>query len=527
MDVDVIRRFVLLVGLLAAVSSCSRLDAGAETVDPASAEAAPATATAMPSRWAQEAVDFFEALSGFHPDDTAAFYGPSAFIVGTFFTPHLESREAIQEYRKTTYPWEESVRQVFLSKDRAIVDMPVDDWLLDELRIFEVSDSRIVTETRGDRIQHWSERDPTTEAAERLQTLYTSYLVAWDSGDRAQVAALYQPGAVATDGLFGGPVRIRSDGGELGPQPETLLGRGARYQPVRISRITDAHNAIATSASAVPALYSPGPRAASPETRREAVDLLVAYAMFDVSVDGGCELRLVAEWQLQNGLIADEEIFYDVASLRRCLDARGLDRPEGWWSGLKVPDPLGETVTSTAAAWDGAVVEIVNGSPAQHELVRWALERFQTARLVSPRVATIAFPPTKLCSGSQDGAFALVHPTAARVDICLGEDNVCPDSTCATVNPYARRSLLHELGHVWEHQNVDDDTRQAFLDNRGLLAWADSEAPWNERGNEQAAEAIAWGLMDHPFTTMIPNASPEELSAGFHLLTGTEPIHTR
>ena len=526
MDVDVIRRFVLLVGLLAAVSSCSRLGAGGETHDSASVETAPATTTTVPSRWAQEVVDFFEALSSFRPDDTAAFYGPSAVIVGTFFTPHLESREAIQEYRKTTYPWGESVRQVFLSRDRAIVDMPIDDWLLDELRIFEVSAGRIVTETRGDRIQHWSEREPTTESAGSLQALYASYLGAWDSSDRAQIAALYQPGAVATDGLFGGPVRIRSDSGELGTRPETLLGRGARYQPVQISRITDARNAIATSASAVPAVYSPGPRATSPETSRGTVDLPVGYAMFDVSVEDGCELRLVAEWQLQNGLIADEEIFYGVASLRRCLDARGLDRPEGWWSGLKAPDPLGEKVTGTAATWDGAVVDIVNGSPAQHELVRWALERFQTARLVSPRVATIAFPPTKLCSGSQDGAFALVHPTAARVDICLGEDNVCSDSTCATVNPYAQRSLLHELGHVWEHQNVDDDTRRTFLDNRGLLAWADSEAPWNERGNEQAAEAIAWGLMDHPITTMIPTALPEELSAGFHLLTGTEPIHT-
>jgi len=516
MDVVVIRRCLLVFGVLVTLGACSTSNGGDGLTGLSSPDTTTApTTTTVPQPWAQEAAEFFEALSTFFPDDIDAFYAPSAFIEGASVTPDLEGREAIREYRETTYLWGESVQQVFLARDRAIVDLPVDDWPYDELRVFEMSDGRIVHETRGDRIQHWRDTEFTAVSAERLQALYASYLAAWDSGDRARIADVYQPGAVATDGLFGGPVRIGSDGGELGPRPETLLGTGTRYQPVRTSAVGDG------------VVYSPGPRGTipSPETTTTTVDLPVAYAVFDVMAGGGCELRIVAEWGLQDGLIAGEEIFYETASLRRCIDVLDLAPPEGWWTDLEPPDPLAETITGRVATWDGTVIEIVNGSPSQHELARWAVERFKVAELVSPRVATIAFPPTRLCSGSGDGAFALVHPTAARIDICLGERQICSDSACNAISIYAQRTLLHELGHVWEHQNVDDGTRETFLIQQGLSKWTDSRAKWHERGNEQAAETIAWGLLDHPITTMIPYATPDELAASFWLLTGTDPLH--
>lgn len=513
MDGKVIRHFVLSAGVLVTLAACS--PRGETTTREAQAPAPPTTTASVSQPWAHEAADFFEALGTYFPDDIEAFYAPSAFIEGASVTPDLHSLEAIREYRETTYLWGESVQQVFLARDRAIVDLPVDDWPYDEFRVFEMLDDRIVHETRGDRIQHWRELEATAESADRLQMLYTDYLAAWDSGDRVRIADLYLPGAVATDGLFGGPVRLGSPGGGLGPRPETLLGTGTRYQPVRASAIGDA------------AVYSPGPRAifASLETSDPTADLPVAYAVFDVVAGGGCELRLVAEWELHGGLIAAEEIFYEAGSLRHCIDVLDLDPPEGWWTDLEPPDPLAETVTDRVATWDGTVIEIVNGSPAQHRLVRWAVNRFKVADLVSPRVATVAFPPTRLCSGSGDGAFALVHPTAARVDICLGERQICSDSICNAISIYAQRTLLHELGHIWEHQHVDEETRETFLDQQGLSAWTDSRAKWHERGSERAAEAIAWGLMEYPITTMIPYATADELAASFRLFTGIDPLH--
>lgn len=524
MDGNVIRHFVLSAGVLVALAACSPL--GASTVGAGSPPQPPvATTISVPQPWAHEAVGFFEALSSFHPDDVEAFYDPAAFVVGASFTPRLDTRDAIREYRETTHRWNQSVRHVFLGRDRAIVELPVDDWPYDELRSFDMRQGRIAREVRGDRLHHWQEHGATTESAERLQDLYERYVAAWNSGDRARISAIYQPGAVAVDALFGGPVRIGSGENDIGSRPETLLGAGSSYQPVWVATADESRQAETGSVEA--AVYSPGPSEAIAEleARSATAGLGVAFAMFDVVTEHQCTLRLVAEWDVHADLIAAEQLFYEVDALRGCLEELDLDPPDGWWTGLQPPDALAETVTGRAATWDGTVVEIVNGSPSQHELARWALERFKAAGLAAPRVATIAFPPTRLCSESGDGAFALVHPTAARVDICLGDFQICPDATCDAIGTHAQRTLLHELGHVWEHQNLDDELRESFLDQRDLSAWTDSGAKWHERGSEQAAEALAWGLMEHPIITMIPHVTPDELAAGFRLLTATEPLH--
>jgi hypothetical protein len=88
-----------------------------------------------------------------------------------------------------------------------------------------------------------------------------------------------------------------------------------------------------------------------------------------------------------------------------------------------------------------------------------------------------------------------------------------------------RFSLLHELAHVWLLGHLDDGTRAAFLEAEGLPVWRSSEVPWHLRGVEQAADTIAWGLMDEriPLTRF---GSPDcEATAGsFELLTGTRPL---
>ena len=62
--------------------------------------------------------------------------------------------------------------------------------------------------------------------------------------------------------------------------------------------------------------------------------------------------------------------------------------------------------------------------------------------------------------------------------------------------------------------------RDRFLEFRGLRTWDASTADWDDRGYEQGAEIVAWALGDGYLTAQIPDNDPEQLVAGFELLTG-------
>ena len=152
----------------------------------------------------------------------------------------------------------------------------------------------------------------------------------------------------------------------------------------------------------------------------------------------------------------------------------------------------------------GPGVVVVSDDPAQQELARWAVARFERAGLDPPSVE-IRFPADKAGCGGHLG-----YAREGRVDVCTG-----------LVNEMARRNLLHEMGHIWIDQNVPDSRREQFLDLRGLSAWNSSTDPWRERGYEQAAETMAWALGDRILSAQIPENQPARLAAAFELLTGT------
>lgn len=67
-----------------------------------------------------------------------------------------------------------------------------------------------------------------------------------------------------------------------------------------------------------------------------------------------------------------------------------------------------------------------------------------------------------------------------------------------------------------------------FLRLRGLVSWGGPDLPWNRRGQEQAAEIIAWGLMHRPApipTSVGDHGSqhPADLASAFVVLTGVAP----
>jgi hypothetical protein len=144
--------------------------------------------------------------------------------------------------------------------------------------------------------------------------------------------------------------------------------------------------------------------------------------------------------------------------------------------------------------------------PAQQELARWAVARFERAGIEAPKVRINFHADASGCGGH------LGFAKGGRVDVCT-----------VLVNDTARRNLLHEMGHVWIDQHVSPSARDRFLELRGLQGWNASTDPWDERGYEQGAEIIAWALGTRILTAQIPDNRPEQLDAGFEVLTGVTP----
>jgi hypothetical protein len=141
--------------------------------------------------------------------------------------------------------------------------------------------------------------------------------------------------------------------------------------------------------------------------------------------------------------------------------------------------------------------------PAQRQLARWAVTRFERAGLDAP-TAEIRFHSSLSGCGGHLG-----YAQIGRVDVCT-----------VLVNEMARRNLLHEMSHIWIDQNISRATRERFLGLRHLSAWNDSSDPWPERGCEQGAEIMAWALGDRILTPQVPDNEPARLHAAYRLLTG-------
>lgn len=100
-------------------------------------------------------------------------------------------------------------------------------------------------------------------------------------------------------------------------------------------------------------------------------------------------------------------------------------------------------------------------------------------------------------------------------------DQTCEDAACTQWRPVAGHTLLHEYAHAWMRDNLDEDTRQEFLQFSGLARWDDDNDDWADKGMEQAANAIAYGLLEEP---RYRGATCEQSLAGYRLLTGQEPL---
>lgn len=153
----------------------------------------------------------------------------------------------------------------------------------------------------------------------------------------------------------------------------------------------------------------------------------------------------------------------------------------------------------------------------QREFVSWGEARFADAGLTLPEVEYVFHDDLEEC-GWHGGKY---RPSTRTVTMC----NADP------------KTLIHELAHAWETTRLTDETRNAFMELRGLTEWTGRSVPWSERGAEQVAEVITWGVEEASrlvpwtepdgsitFRLLSIDASVEELLTAYRLLTGQEPV---
>jgi len=167
-------------------------------------------------------------------------------------------------------------------------------------------------------------------------------------------------------------------------------------------------------------------------------------------------------------------------------------------------------ITVALAGWRAETgIAVSGGTPAQQAMGRWAAERFADAGIGVPSVELLFSPEREGC----EGRLGLYRDDVAHI--------------CGVhVNDLSRRTTLHELAHGWVESHVSPSLEQRFLRLRGLETWNDSDATWDERGTEHAADIVAWALDGQPTEGFglpsIPDNDPGQLAEAYRLLTGQQ-----
>ncbi len=191
----------------------------------------------------------------------------------------------------------------------------------------------------------------------------------------------------------------------------------------------------------------------------------------------------------------------------------------------EVPTPIENLDTPTGSIAVGADrLVMCNSTPNLDAFAKCGITRFEAAGLEPPRVSRLVFTSHSECCNEVQGT-ATFDESGHEVLLCLDELTTCRDDLCTAYRMSARHVLLHEFAHAWMADNLDGEDEARFAEQVGLASWNDLDLPWDERAIERAAETIAWGLLDQPFAPIfIGRPSVAELTEGFRLLTGVEPI---
>lgn len=167
----------------------------------------------------------------------------------------------------------------------------------------------------------------------------------------------------------------------------------------------------------------------------------------------------------------------------------------------------GASLSATIAA-----PTVLSATPDEVAMVERAVARFAEAGLALPAISVTYHDTIDGCHGY------LGHYDAAgfQLDMCnRGQSHIEPVNT-----------LLHELVHAWSFEYLGESTQATFTNHRELDDWS-TGLNWWLMGQEQAAEIVAWGLMDESFRSAYVNSeSCTDLATAFEILTGIPPLHT-
>ena len=154
---------------------------------------------------------------------------------------------------------------------------------------------------------------------------------------------------------------------------------------------------------------------------------------------------------------------------------------------------------------------VIHGANAAEErAIDWSLRRYREAGLEG--MPDLEVYVHRSHEGCRDG---IGYYLAGRIDLC----------TAASSEPYQRKFALHEMAHGWIETNIDGAVLDRFMQVRGIAAWNDRTFDWKQRGTEQAAEIVTWGLGEGEISPLLPEAlDAPALARLYELLTGREPI---
>jgi hypothetical protein len=352
------------------------------------------------------------------------------------------------------------------------------------------------------------------------ETLARRYLAAYAAADVNDLAALYSDDATVTDRLLGLSITSTDPRALLDSTPTMTLDLQSAH-----------HTADATASATTPAVYIH-----RPYVNYYPIDQVWLLATSEDECPGALAIVLDVDEEMT---ITAERRLHSLESARRCFDP--ADIADGWWSGASLPEPFDRRVTGTVTSGAGQI-EIRNGCPELDASVRQALGLFSSAGLEAPRVGSITFNPyNDECADHRGYAdWSAGGDTAIR--LCMDEDTAhwtdqaqTPDPTpgdepdAASQPPPTAAGewnlLLHELAHAWMRTHLDDDDRAEIVDMTGSSSWNDHDDPWARRGVEWGAEAVRWGILRDPGTTIVKLDSPDcaTLSGVYEAVTGVAP----
>jgi hypothetical protein len=167
------------------------------------------------------------------------------------------------------------------------------------------------------------------------------------------------------------------------------------------------------------------------------------------------------------------------------------------------PQPVEPQATSVSER--PPTYEVIPANTVHEAVVRTALDRFAAAGLDLPSLRIVFDDDERACHGHFGLFDSAQQPW--RVTICSDLPFV----------------LVHELAHVWMESNIDEPTRERYLQLRNKADWSSSRLDWNERGVEDAAFVIQQNLTSNHTGEL--NGEWSSRATAYELLTGiTSPL---